>query len=130
MKIIIIGGSIGGLSAGIALNCKGFDVEIYERSTSRMHDRGAGLVIQPDMMDYLIQHKISPKEIFGVPALERQVLDENGRAIYKFKNDTTFTSWNYIWQQLKDHFPEKKYFYGHELNKVEQTSSSASATFK
>lgn len=41
MKIIIIGGSIGGLSAGIALRCKGYDVEIYERSANRMQDRGA-----------------------------------------------------------------------------------------
>ncbi|MGD1840054.1 MAG: FAD-dependent monooxygenase [Thermonemataceae bacterium] len=129
MKIIIIGGSIGGLSAGIALNCKNFDVEIYERSTARMRGRGAGLVIQPDMMDYLMQHNISPKEIFGVPALERQVLNNQGRVAYKFQNDTTFTSWNYIWQQLKDHFPDTKYFYGHELSKVEQKGKLATATF-
>ena len=130
MKIIVIGGSIGGLSAGIALSCKGFDVEIYERSTSRMKGRGAGLVIQPDMVAYLRQHNISPKEVFGIPALERQILSSSGRAAYKYKNDTTFTSWNYIWQQLKDHFPEEKYFYGHELNKIEQIDRSAIAVFK
>lgn len=130
MKIIIIGGSIGGLSAGVALKCKGYDVDIYERSSSRMQDRGAGLVIQPDMMDYLMQHNISPKEIFGIPAFERQVLDGKGRAVMKYRNDTTFTSWNYIWQQLKDYFPEQNYFYGYELSKIEQTDGSQIAVFK
>ncbi len=111
MKIIVIGGSIGGLSASIALSCKGYDVEIYERSSGRMQDRGAGLVIQPDMMDYLQEHHFSTKELFGVPAYERQVLNDKGRPSYTFKNDTSFTSWNYIWQQLKDAFPEDKYIW-------------------
>ena len=48
MNIIIIGGSIGGLCAGIALSNAGFDVEIYERSSGDLKDRGAGLVIQSD----------------------------------------------------------------------------------
>lgn len=129
MKIIVIGGSIGGLSAGIALNCKGYDVEVYERSSGRMQDRGAGLVIQPDMMDYLKEHHISTKELFGVPAYERQVLNDKGHPSYKFKNDTSFTSWNYIWQQLKDYFPEDKYMYGHELESIEEQDKMVTVTF-
>lgn len=130
MKIIVIGGSIGGLSTGIALKCKGFSVEIYERSSTRMQDRGAGLVIQPDMMNYLMQHRISPKEVFGVPALERQVLDSKGRAVLKHKNGTTFTSWSYIWKQLKEHFPQQDYFYGYELSGIKQTGNFPTAVFK
>ncbi|WP_289058391.1 FAD-dependent monooxygenase [uncultured Flavobacterium sp.] len=129
MKIIIIGGSIGGLSAGIALRCRGYDVEIYERSGSRMQDRGAGLVIQPDMMGYLQEHHISAKEVFGIPAYERQVLDSNGRASYTFPNDTSFTSWNYIWQQLKDYFPEDRYFFGHQLEAIEGKDSQVMLSF-
>ncbi|RBL94149.1 FAD binding domain-containing protein [Chitinophaga flava] len=129
MKIIIIGGSIGGLSAGIALDCKGYDVEIYERSAGRMQDRGAGLVIQPDMIDYLQEHRIAAKEIFGIPAYERQVLNSNGHPSYTFKNDTSFTSWNYIWQQLKDYFPENRYFFGHQLEKIEEKDNQVTVTF-
>lgn len=129
MKIIIIGGSIGGLSAGIALHCRGYDVEIYERSASRMQDRGAGLVIQPDMMDYLQEHHISAKEVFGIPAYERQVLNSNGRPSHTFRNDTSFTSWNYIWQQLKDHFPEDRYFFGHQLEAIEEKDKQVTVTF-
>lgn len=130
MKIIIIGGSIGGLSTGIAMMQQGFDVEIYERATADMKDRGAGLVIQPEMMDYLIEHRIAPKDVFGVPARQRQILDEHGIPVLKYPNDTMFTSWNYIWRQLKDYFPADRYFFGHELETITQHPHSVTATFK
>lgn len=129
MKIIIIGGSIGGLSTGIALHCKGYDVEIYERSADRMQDRGAGLVIQQDMMTYLQEHHISTKEIFGIPADERQVLNATGLPHHIFPNDTSFTSWNYIWQQLKDYFPKDRYFFGHQLENLEETDQQVKLSF-
>ncbi|MEX6690004.1 monooxygenase [Danxiaibacter flavus] len=129
MKIIIIGGSIGGLSAGIALLCRGYDVEIYERSTGHMQDRGAGLVIQPDMMNYLNEYHISAKEVFGVPAYERQVLDSKGTVTHTFQNDTSFTSWNYIWQQLKDYFPNERYFFGHQLETIEENEHHVTVHF-
>ena len=75
-RVIVIGGSIGGLSAGLTLACKHFDVEIFEKSAGEMKSRGAGLVIQPDMMQYLMEHNISPKEVFGVRATERQYLND------------------------------------------------------
>jgi 2-polyprenyl-6-methoxyphenol hydroxylase-like FAD-dependent oxidoreductase len=96
LRIIVIGGSIGGLSAGLTLACKNFDVEIFEKSPGEMKSRGAGLVIQPDMMQYLMEHNISPKEVFGVLAIERQYLNDKGRVVMKHANDTSFTSWDYI----------------------------------
>lgn len=47
MKISILGGGIGGLSAAIALKQEGFDVTIYERF-SRPTEIGAGIVCWPN----------------------------------------------------------------------------------
>jgi len=47
LKIAILGGGIGGLSAAIALKQKGFDVEVYERH-SQMSEIGAGIVCWPN----------------------------------------------------------------------------------
>ena len=47
MKIVIIGGSIGGLSTAVALKQIGFDVEIYERD-NQTSDIGAGIVCWPN----------------------------------------------------------------------------------
>jgi len=130
MKIIVIGGSIGGLCAGIALLERGFDVEIYERSSKGLKDRGAGLVIQPDMMEYLIEAGVSTREVFGVLAAQRQVLDDNGNPTLIYPNDTVFTSWNYLWGQLRNAFPSARYHQGHELTDIREEQGQVIATFK
>jgi len=130
MNIIIIGGSIGGLCAGIALQEKGHIVNIFERAPGDMKDRGAGLVIQPDLMEYLIEKGIAPREVFGVPATQRQVLDDNGHTALIYPNDTIFTSWNYLWRRLRNFFPSTNYFNGFELDSIDHKSGSVTAMFK
>lgn len=129
MKVAIIGGSIGGLITGIALRKIGYQVDIYERSALAMEDRGAGLVIQPGLMNYMVTTGISSNELFGVPATERQILNDRGHAAYKYENDTSFTSWNYLWKQLKDYFPESHYHYGHRVTGIHQEAAQVTATF-
>ena len=130
MNIIIIGGSIGGLCAGIALQEKGHIVNIFERAQGDMKDRGAGLVIQPDLMEYLIEKGIAPREVFGVPATQRQVLDDNGHTALIYPNDTIFTSWNYLWRRLRNFFPSTNYFNGFELDSIDHKIGSVTAIFK
>ena len=130
MKIIVIGVSIGGLCAGIALQERGFDVDIYERSPRELKDRGAGLVIQPDMMEYLIEAGVSTREVFGVLAAQRQVLDDHGNPSLIYPNDTVFTSWNYLWGQLKNSFPSSRYHKGYELTGVRNEQGQVWANFK
>lgn len=43
-RVLIIGAGIGGLSAGLALQRRGFDVVIYERAT-QIREIGAGLIV-------------------------------------------------------------------------------------
>jgi 2-polyprenyl-6-methoxyphenol hydroxylase-like FAD-dependent oxidoreductase len=45
---LVIGGSLGGLAAGIELHHAGCDVEIFERSPRVLDDRGAGIVMQAE----------------------------------------------------------------------------------
>jgi 2-polyprenyl-6-methoxyphenol hydroxylase-like FAD-dependent oxidoreductase len=129
MKITIIGGSIGGLIAGIALKKAGHEVNIYERSASEMQGRGAGLVIQSSLMDYMINNGISSQKLFGVPAMERQILNDHGNAEYRYENDTAFSSWSYLWKQLKVYFPAENYHYGHQLEYVSQNDEIVQAAF-
>jgi 2-polyprenyl-6-methoxyphenol hydroxylase-like FAD-dependent oxidoreductase len=52
-KVAVVGGSIGGLCAGIALRGIGCDVEIYERAQGPMTSRGAGIVTRPPLLRLL-----------------------------------------------------------------------------
>jgi 2-polyprenyl-6-methoxyphenol hydroxylase-like FAD-dependent oxidoreductase len=129
MKINIIGGSMAGLCAGIALRCKGYEVNIYERSAATIESRGAGLVVQPDLQNYIIEHGFIPKELFGVPATFGQVLDQEGRVVLKYPIGGSFTSWNHLWKNLKAHIPAENYHFAHQLAQVMQDDTQATATF-
>jgi 2-polyprenyl-6-methoxyphenol hydroxylase-like FAD-dependent oxidoreductase len=42
-----MGGSIGGLTAGLVLRSKGWAVEVFERSSALLESRGAGIISHP-----------------------------------------------------------------------------------
>src|SRR5713101_8459798 len=56
LRIAVAGGSIGGLCAGLALRGVGFDVQVYERVSGPMETRGAGIVVQGELIDLLRTH--------------------------------------------------------------------------
>lgn len=55
-RVLIAGGSLGGLCAGLALRGTGCDVEVCERDPGPMETRGAGLVVQPELAALLRRH--------------------------------------------------------------------------
>src|SRR5258708_21201376 len=56
LRIAVAGWSIGGLCAGLALRDVGFDVRVYERVSGPMETRGAGIVVQGELVDLLRTH--------------------------------------------------------------------------
>jgi salicylate hydroxylase len=52
LRIAIIGGGIGGLTAAVALRQRGFEVEVYERS-GKLEEVGAGLQVGPNSVKVL-----------------------------------------------------------------------------
>jgi len=52
LRVVIIGGGIGGLAAAVALRQRGVDVQVYERST-RIDEVGAGIQVGPNSVKVL-----------------------------------------------------------------------------
>jgi hypothetical protein len=48
---VVIGGSLGGLFAGLLLRSIRWDVDIYERSPHDLDSRGGGIVLQPEVLE-------------------------------------------------------------------------------
>ena len=59
LKVIVTGGSLGGLCAGLALRNNNCDVEIFEKSFIEMKSRGAGIVLQTQVIDFLKEHSMT-----------------------------------------------------------------------
>jgi 2-polyprenyl-6-methoxyphenol hydroxylase-like FAD-dependent oxidoreductase len=107
LRVIASGGSIAGLCTGIALRGVGHNVDIYERTTGPMVSRGAGIVVQDDLLRLLRLHNIP--EPLTVPCLRRRYLVRDGGEGIAVASSQRFTSWFAIYQTLQSAFPEERY---------------------
>jgi 2,6-dihydroxypyridine 3-monooxygenase len=52
LRAVIMGGSIGGLTAALVLRDNGWDVDVFERSSALLESRGAGIISHPITLRY------------------------------------------------------------------------------
>jgi 2-polyprenyl-6-methoxyphenol hydroxylase-like FAD-dependent oxidoreductase len=128
-KVAVIGGSIAGLSTGIALRCLGCDVQIYEASPTILRGRGGGLVVQFEMLDWMAAHGIAALATLSLPGVERQFLDRSGRVIQRFPDSTPFTSWDAVFHQLRAAFPDGAYHHGRQCVGISTAGSRSTVDF-
>src|SRR6202140_1122145 len=113
LRIVVAGGSIGGLCAGVALRGAGFDVKVYERVSGPMETRGAGIVVQGELIDLL---RTNGAEALPTTrcAVRRYLSPEGGEGkVQRAPQD--FTSWEAIYRTLADAFPSDRYHRGATL---------------
>src|SRR6202049_4992959 len=79
-KVVVIGGPLGGLFNAIALRSLGCEVEVFEKSSGLMKDRGAGIVFQQEVAEFLTRYKVSPLDSVVVPVRTRRYLGPDGSA--------------------------------------------------
>ena len=127
-QAIVIGGSLGGLFAGILLRSIGWTVDIYERSPHVLNSRGGGLVMQPEVLEAFRQAGISQKDL-GVVAHERYYLDRQGTVTQRMNTRQTLTSWNRLYGLMQRHFPGEHYHGGKRLTDIQQTPEAVTAQF-
>src|SRR5258708_28219480 len=116
LRIAVAGGSIGGLCAGLALRGAGFDVQIYERVAGPIETRGAGIVVQGELIDLLRTHSAGalPTTHCGV----RRYLSPEGGDGEVQRAPQDFTSWEAIYRTLAAAFPADLYHPGATLTHV------------
>ncbi len=64
LRVAVVGGSMGGLTAALVLRELGCQVDVYERSPELLDGRGAGVVLQPDTVRWFEEHG-------GIAAVEK-----------------------------------------------------------
>src|ERR1700736_4458717 len=113
LRIAVAGGSIGGLCAGLALRGAGLDVQVYERVSGPMETRGAGVVVQGDLVELLRTHGADalPTTQCGV----RRYLSPDGGDGQVQRAPQDFTSWEAIYRTLAAAFPSDRYHRGATL---------------
>ncbi|WP_316778616.1 FAD-dependent monooxygenase [Pedobacter antarcticus] len=129
LKIGIIGGSLGGLFTGIALQKSGHQVTIYEKTGEKLKDRGAGVVLQQELIDFFQEYQINRIENINVPIYQRVYVDRNGRQTRVDNSKQQMTAWGTLFHELIKNFPASQYNYGHSLKNLSQANNQVSVEF-
>jgi 2-polyprenyl-6-methoxyphenol hydroxylase-like FAD-dependent oxidoreductase len=87
-----VGGSLGGLAAGLALKFIGHDTTILERNpTPLLEQQGAGIVAGGDTLAFFQRYNRCDRP-FAVTSHRRQYLDKQGNVVHKEDMDQNMTS--------------------------------------
>ncbi|MDR3485669.1 MAG: 2-polyprenyl-6-methoxyphenol hydroxylase [Bradyrhizobium sp.] len=129
LSIRLIGGSVGGLFAGILLQRDGHDVKIYERSVGGLSGRGAGLVGQPDLFRLLRRIGAEHVARVGVVAQERIFLDPSGAVQSRVRSPQSQISWDYLYDTIAGKFDPAAYDLGRPVVDVIDGEHGAQIVF-
>jgi 2-polyprenyl-6-methoxyphenol hydroxylase-like FAD-dependent oxidoreductase len=99
-RALIIGGSLGGLCAGGCLRAAGWQVSLFERSPGLMDDRGAGIVLQSEVLTLLEGLRLTTHAAICVKSSERQHLNKDGSFASSGESQQFMTSWGALFNSL------------------------------
>ncbi|WP_419926375.1 FAD-dependent monooxygenase [Candidatus Poriferisocius sp.] len=136
LQIAIAGGSIGGLTAGILLHELGHDVHVYERSTSALEGRGAGIVVLPMTERYFTERGSALGEGRAGAADVALTLtywtyvDQSGAIVDAAPTHNRFTSWNTLYRALLEVLPTDRYHLSHGVAGCAPTPEGVTISFE
>jgi 2-polyprenyl-6-methoxyphenol hydroxylase-like FAD-dependent oxidoreductase len=101
-RILVVGGSLGGLMAANALLRAGHDVQVLERSPRSLQGRGAGIVTHESLRVALRSCGAVVDSTLGIEVAERVVLDPSGRTQHRWPYPQVLTSWGRLYALLSE----------------------------
>ena len=115
MKISVVGGSIGGLTAGLLLRDAGHDVRIFERSPAELAQRGAGIGLLPETSRYLTECAGVDIDDISIATSHIRYLSQDNSILHEEKHNYRFSSWNTIYRQLLSCMKPNDYVLDHGM---------------
>lgn len=104
--IVICGGSLGGLFAGVALKCHGYNTIILERTPQfLLENQGAGIVAGGDTIEFFNKYDRTGKQV-AVPSYKRLYLNQKGDIIHEEVNRQNMTSWDLTYYLLRANYDQ------------------------
>src|SRR5580704_2733772 len=98
-RVIVMGGSVGGLTAALVLRDIGCDVRVFERSSSALQARGAGIAALDATLRYLTESGGRPEDVCSSTGWIR-FLRADGSVQHQQRHRYLFSSWNTIYRSL------------------------------
>jgi 2,6-dihydroxypyridine 3-monooxygenase len=127
-RVIVMGGSLGGLTAALVLRDAGCQVRVFERSSSALQARGAGIAALDATLRYLVERGgYRPEDVCSSTGWIR-FLNRDGSLRHEQRHHYWFSSWNTIYRSLLGLFEAERYLLGHEVVAFGQDGDTVSVT--
>ncbi|MBA4176264.1 MAG: FAD-dependent oxidoreductase [Leptothrix sp. (in: Bacteria)] len=125
-RILVVGGSLGGLMAANLLLRDGHEVQVLERSPRSLQGRGAGIVTHEGLREVLRLAGAVVDATLGVAVASRVVLGADGRPQCRWAHPQILTSWGRLYTLLRAALPEAHLGLGAGVKAVQQHGDGVS----
>jgi 2,6-dihydroxypyridine 3-monooxygenase len=127
-RVVVTGGSVGGLTAALVLRDAGCDVTVFERSSAALQARGAGIAALDTTLRYLTER--AGRRVADVCSSTGWIrfLRADGSVQHEQRHRYLFSSWNTIYRSLLELFDPGRYLLGREVTGFSQSADSVLVT--
>ena len=123
-RIVVAGGSLGGLFAANILLAQGHDVLVLEKVAGTLDGRGAGIVTHAPLLEGLRRAGIRIDDTLGVQVQSRVALGADGAVAATMELPQLLTSWSRLYHLLRGALPAERYRHGVTVQRVTQNSEA------
>lgn len=128
-RAVVIGGSIGGLTAALLLRRLGFDVDVYERTPTDLDGRGGGIVLQPDTLRWFVECSEQHPETVSTSTHFVQYLGADNQVLHREQAPWSYTSWGTFYRALLADFGTERYHLGEYAAGFDQDTDGVEVRF-
>jgi len=118
VRVVVAGGSLGGLTAALWLRDAGCDVDVCERSRTPLRGQGAGIVLNPATVRWLVERAGSGLAGIGLPTPRVRYLGADGGVTAELPHTYRVTSYDTLYRNLLTAFGRERYHLGEEIASV------------
>jgi 2,6-dihydroxypyridine 3-monooxygenase len=124
-RAIVVGGSLGGLTAALLLRDLGWRVDVFERSPRLLAARGVGIVAHPASVRYLIERRATDLRTMTSASHSVRYMDDQGDVVHELAFDYLFTSYYALYRELLDSFDIAHYHLSRDVVGLEANGADA-----
>ena len=125
-KIIVVGGSLGGLLVANMLCRAGHEVTVLEKVSGSLDGRGAGIVTHSLLVAAMERCGVKMDVSLGVTVSDRIVLARDGSVLHRTSVPQVLSSWSRLYALLLAGFDPRHYVHGASVKRITEQGSGVS----